>query len=62
MSTPDQRSNFEVIYDTLLEMDPETRHHVIGAMLAIRELPVPDAVRILAKPAPAPRPLIVPFG
>ena len=44
-------SDFGVIRDTLLELDPETRTQVIEAMEALRALPVPVAVRILAKAA-----------
>jgi len=51
VSAEDKRSNFEVIRDTLLQMDPETRAEVIAAMIALRELPVPVAVRILASGA-----------
>ena len=52
-------SDFELIRDTLLQFDPETRHHVIEAMKALRGMPVPVAVRILADAVPDPqRPLI----
>ena len=40
--------DFELIRDTLLRLDPETRAEVIAAMKALRALPVPVAVRILA--------------
>ena len=51
MSTEDQRSNFEVIRDTLLQVNPETRAEVIAAMEALRACPRPVAVRILANAA-----------
>ena len=52
-------SDFELIRDTLLQFDPETRHHVIEAMKVLRGLPVPVAAKILAGAAPdPPRPLI----
>jgi len=41
-------SDFELIRDTLLQLDPETRHQAIEAMKALRALPVPVAVRVLA--------------
>jgi hypothetical protein len=41
-------SNFEVIRDTLLRLDPETRAQTIEAMKILRTLPHPVAVRILA--------------
>lgn len=47
----DRRSDFEVIRDTLLQMDPETRTEVIGVMEALRACPRPVAVRILANAA-----------
>lgn len=47
----DQRSNFEVIRDALLEMDPETRSAVIAAMKALQTVPRPVAARILANGA-----------
>ena len=52
-------SDFELIRDTLMQFDPETRHHVIEAMKVLRGLPVPVAAKILAGAAPdPPRPLI----
>ena len=52
-------SDFELIRDTLMQFDPETRHHVIEAMKVLRGMPVPVAVRILADAVPDPqRPLI----
>jgi hypothetical protein len=51
MSAEDQRSDFEVIRDTLLQMDPDTRVEVVAAMQAIRACPRPVAVRILANAA-----------
>ena len=41
--------DFQLIRDTLLRFDPETRHQVIETMRVLRELPVPAAVRILAE-------------
>ena len=49
MTETGEPGDFELIRDTLLQFDPETRHQVIGAMKAIRELPRPVAVRILAE-------------
>lgn len=59
----DERSNFEVIRDTLLQMDPETRYQAVEAMKALRALPVPVAVRVLSEAGMrarlyAPRPLL----
>ena len=52
-------NDFELIRDTLMQFDPETRHHVIEAMKVLRGLPVPVAAKILAGAAPdPPRPLI----
>lgn len=64
MTGDDERTNFEVIRDTLLQMDPETRYQVIGAMKALRALPRPVAVRVLLADAAmradlyAPRPML----
>ena len=44
-------SNFELIRDTLLRLDPETCAQTIEAMKVIRTLPTPVAVRILANAA-----------
>jgi len=51
MATEDRQGDFELIRDTLLKMDPETRHQVIEAMKAIRACPPPVAVRVLADAA-----------
>ena len=52
-------NDFELIRDTLMQFDPETRHHVIEAMKVLRGMPVPVAAKILAGAAPdPPRPLI----
>jgi len=51
MSAQGQQSDFEVIRDTLLQMDPETATEVIAAMGALRACPRPVAVRILANAA-----------
>lgn len=60
MSAKDQLGDFEVIRETLLQMDPETRTEVIAAIKALRACPRLVAVRILAKAAvPPPMPLIV---
>lgn len=48
-------TNFELICDGLLRLDPETRHQVIQAMMVLREVPVPATVRILAKNRERPR-------
>ena len=59
----DQRSNFEVIRDCLIQMDPETRAEVIMTIRAIRSCRPRDAAKILASAArPAPGPFIKPFG
>lgn len=47
----DAASDFELIRSTLFRMDPETRHQVIGAMIVIRTMPIPVAVRVLASAA-----------
>jgi len=47
--TAGEPSNFEVIRDGLLRLDPETRHHVIEAMRVLRDAPIPVGVRILAR-------------
>jgi hypothetical protein len=41
-------SDFELIRDGLLRLDPETRVQVVETMKVLRELPIPVAVRILA--------------
>jgi hypothetical protein len=41
-------NDFEVIRDALLRLDPETRIQTIEAMKALRALPRPVTVRILA--------------
>ena len=43
-----QRGDFDLIRDTLLQMDPETRAEAIEAMKALRALPPAAAVRVLA--------------
>lgn len=54
----DTRTNYELIRDTLLKMDPETRTEVVAAMEAIRQVPIPVAVRILANPRAIPMPIL----
>ena len=49
--TAGEPSNFEVIRDGLLRLDPETRHHVIEAMRVLRDAPLPVGVRVLARAA-----------
>jgi hypothetical protein len=55
--------SFEALRCGLLQLDPETRHQVIDAMLVMRSLPPPVAVRILAaasrSAADARRPFLV---
>ena len=46
--TAGEPSDFEVIRDGLLRLDPETRHHVIEAMRVLRDAPLPVGVRVLA--------------
>lgn len=46
-----ERSDFDVIRDFLLTLDPETRHQVIASMRLIRDLPAPAAVRIMINAA-----------
>jgi len=52
-ATIGEPSDFEVIRDGLLRLDPETRHHVIEAMMVLRDAPLPVGVRILARAAAA---------
>ena len=59
---PDRRSDFEVIRDSLLRMDPETRAEVVATMRALRALPPLAAVRVLAKAAVPPRGPLITFG
>ena len=49
--TTDPRSDFEVLRDGLLELDPDTRHEVIETMKVLRTLPPPVAARVLANAA-----------
>lgn len=44
-------SDFELIRDGLLRLDPDTRAEVIAAMKALRATPTHVAVRILAQAA-----------
>lgn len=43
--------DFEILRQGLLELDPETRAHVIAAIPILRSLPESAAVRILAQAA-----------
>jgi hypothetical protein len=42
-------SDFELIRDTLARLDPETRRETVEAMIWLRKLPVPVALRILVQ-------------
>lgn len=60
----DEPSNFELIRDTLLRMDPETRAETIEAMKVFQTVPRPVGVSVLAHAAMranlyAPRVLVV---
>lgn len=44
-------SDFEVLRDVLLRLDPDTRADIIETIRILRDLPVPVAVRVLADAA-----------
>lgn len=61
MGNDGEPGNFEVIRDTLLGMDPETRFQVVETMKLLRTMPRPAAVRVLAEASTRARELHMPL-